>query len=153
MESYTCNSARHTLGYAQAVHTTLKSKIETAKNEINEMEEELGCLRIRKAMMEVQVSEADDQIAMVWEMLNWDGIPEVSLSDDEDNHQLSDFCQYPLSSWADPLADSQSSSSNSHNDDNYEAPKISGNGAKEPLSKQQEVLRGLRQGMPQMQKP
>ena len=106
--------------------------------EINEMEEELGCLRIRRAMMEVQISEADDQIARVREMLNREGIPEISLSDDEDNGQLSDFCQYPLSSWADSITDNQSDSSNSHDDDdNYQAHKKSWDGAKEdkPLSK------------------
>ena len=63
----------------QAVHATLKSKIETAMKEINEMEEELGCLRIRRAMMEVQISEADDQIARVWEMVNQEGNPDISL--------------------------------------------------------------------------
>ena len=135
----------------QAVCATLKSKIQTAKNEINEMEEELRCLRIRKAMMEVQVSEVDDQIAMVREMLNWDGIPEVSLLDNEDSHHLSRFRQYP---WADPLTDSESSSSSSH-DDSYLAHKKSGNGAEEdkPLSKRQEALRHLRQGVSQMWKP
>ena len=111
----------------QAVCATLKSKIETAMKEINEMEEELGCLRIRRAMMEVQISEADDQIARVQEMLNREGIPEISLLDDEDNGQLSDFCQYPLSSWADSITDNQSDSSNSHNDNNnYQAHKKHG---------------------------
>ena len=53
--------------------------MDTAINQINEMEEALGCLRVKKAMMEVQVSEADDQIAVVQEMVSQDGIPEVSL--------------------------------------------------------------------------
>ena len=122
----------------QAVRATLKSKIETAMKEIIEMEEELGCLRIRRAMMEVQISEADDQIARVQEMLNQEGIPEISLSDDEDNGQLSDFHQYPLSSWANSITDNQSDSSNSHDDDNnYQAHKKSWDGAEEdkPLSK------------------
>ena len=86
--------------------------------EINEMEEELGCLRIRRAMMEVQISEANDQIARVQEMLNWEGFPEISLSDDEDNGQLSNFRQYPLSSWADSITDNQSDLSNSHDNNN-----------------------------------
>ena len=122
----------------QAVRATLKLKIETAMKEINEMEEELGCLRIRRAMMEVQISEADDQIARVREMVNQEGNPEISLLDDEDNGQLSDFHQYPLSSWANSITDNQSDSSNSHGDnDNYQAHKKSWDGANEdkPLSK------------------
>lgn len=133
LESYSRLSARRTLGYVQAVRATLRAKIDSAMKEINETEEELGCLRIRKVMMEVQMSEADDQIAMVREMLNKDGIPEIPLSDHEDDDQLSDFRQYPPPSFlSQSIADRQSRSSDSYDDED------------KPLSKRQEVIRDLK---------
>ena len=52
---------------------------------INETEEYLGILREKKALLHLRLAEADDQIGVVREVLDSDGIPEVSLSDDEDS--------------------------------------------------------------------
>lgn len=69
--------------------------------------------------MEVQVSEADDQIAVVQEMVSQDGIPEVSLLDDEDDDQFFNLCQYPPSSTlSDPITDDLSSCSGESYDNN-----------------------------------
>jgi hypothetical protein len=55
---------------------------------INETEEYLGLLRARKALVELRLSEADDQVGIVREILDSDGIPEISLSDDEDSSSV-----------------------------------------------------------------
>jgi len=50
---------------------------------INEIEEYLGILREEKAFIDMQMVEAEEQVGMVREVLDSEGIPEVSLSDDE----------------------------------------------------------------------
>lgn len=67
------------------MRNTLHAQEELEAMRINETEEYLGLLRARMAMTQTQVAEADEQIGMVREVLNSDGIPEVSLSDDEDS--------------------------------------------------------------------
>ena len=63
------------LSFARAVRASMH---------INEIEEYLGILQEEKASIESQVAEAEEQIGMVREMLDSNGIPEVSLSDNED---------------------------------------------------------------------
>ena len=53
---------------------------------INEMEEYLGILREKKAVIQLTLAAADDQIGVVGEALDSNGIPETSLSDDDDNN-------------------------------------------------------------------
>jgi hypothetical protein len=76
--------ARQALSFARAVRASLKADEDSASMHINEIEEYLGILREEKASIESQVAEAEEQIGMVREMLDSNGIPEVSLSDDED---------------------------------------------------------------------
>jgi hypothetical protein len=65
------------------VRATLKSKQDSASTHINEIEEYLGILREEKAFLDMQMVEAEEQVGMVREVLDSEGIPEVSLSDDE----------------------------------------------------------------------
>lgn len=67
------------------MRNTLHAQEELEAMRINEAEEYLGLLRAKMAITQVQVAEADEQIGIVRELLNSDGIPEVSLSDDEDD--------------------------------------------------------------------
>jgi hypothetical protein len=76
--------ARQALSFARAVRASLKADEDSASMHIDEIEEYLGILREEKASIESQVAEAEEQIGMVREMLDSNGIPEVSLSDDED---------------------------------------------------------------------
>ena len=52
---------------------------------INEMEEYLGILWEKKAVIQLTLAVADDQIGAVGEALDRNGIPETSLSDNDDN--------------------------------------------------------------------
>lgn len=56
---------------------------DTASKEINEMEEYLGLLRAKRDIIHIRVSEADEQVGLVKEALDSDGIAEACLSDDE----------------------------------------------------------------------
>lgn len=77
--------ARQRLSLANSVHRTLKAEEHTAELRINETEEYLGVLRRQKAIIQMQVSEAEEEIGSVRESLDNDEIPEISLSDDEDD--------------------------------------------------------------------
>lgn len=65
------------------MRATLQAKENHASKHIDEMEEYLGLLRAKRTMIQLQVSEAEEQVGMVLEALNSNGIAEVSLSDDE----------------------------------------------------------------------
>ena len=65
------------------MHATLLAEEDCASKHIDEMEEYLGLLRTKRAMIQVRVSEADEQLGMVREALDTDGIGEVPLSDDK----------------------------------------------------------------------
>jgi hypothetical protein len=65
------------------VRATLLAEEDCASKHIDEMEEYLGLLRTKRAMIQVRVSEANEQLGMVREALDTDGIGEVPLSDDE----------------------------------------------------------------------
>jgi hypothetical protein len=65
---------------------------------INEMEEYLGILREKKAMIQLTLSAADDQIGTVGEALDSNGIPETSLSDDDDDDDME--CRNDFSSFS-----------------------------------------------------
>lgn len=56
---------------------------DSASKEIDEMEEYLGLLRAKRDIIHIQVSEAEEQVGLVREALDSDGIAEVCLSDDE----------------------------------------------------------------------
>ena len=51
---------------------------------INETEEYLGLLREKRAIIQTRVSDVEEKIGIAREVLDSDGIPEISLSDDED---------------------------------------------------------------------
>ena len=67
------------------MRATLVAEEDKASKQIDEMEEYLGLLRSQKAVIQIRVSEADEQLGMVKEALDNDGIAEVSQSDDEDS--------------------------------------------------------------------
>ena len=48
-------TAWRALGFSQAVHASLASQQQLAKDEINEVEECLGLLRVKKAMIKLHV--------------------------------------------------------------------------------------------------
>lgn len=77
--------ARQRLSHANSVRQTLKAEEHVADLRINETEEYLGVLRRQKAIIQIQVSEAEEEIGSVRESLDSDEIPEISLSDDEDD--------------------------------------------------------------------
>ena len=65
---------------------------------INEMEEYLGILQEKKAMIQLTLSAADDQIGTIGEVLDSNGIPETSLSDDDDDNDME--CRNDFSSFS-----------------------------------------------------
>ena len=67
------------------MRASLKAEEEYAAMQINEIEEYLGLMREKQADIHLQVAEAEEQVGLVHEVLESDGIPEVSLSDDEDS--------------------------------------------------------------------
>ena len=78
------------------MRATLVAKEDKASKQIDEIEEYLGLLRSQKAVIQIRVSEADEQLCMVKEALDNVRIAEVSQSDDEDSSrssppQLSDY--------------------------------------------------------------
>ena len=58
--------------------------------QIDEAEEYIGLLRVKQAAIQT-VADADEQIGVVWNILDSDGIPEVSLSDEDGHNPSSDF--------------------------------------------------------------
>jgi len=65
------------------VRATLLAEEDSASKQIDEMEEYLGLLREKRALIQVRVSEADEQLGMVRDALDSDGIAEISQSDDD----------------------------------------------------------------------
>ena len=83
MRVHSRNSARRALSFARAVCATLKAKQDSASMHINEIEEYLRILREEKAFIDMQMVEAEEQVGMVREVLDSEGILEVSLSDNK----------------------------------------------------------------------
>jgi len=79
------SSARQALSFARAVHNTLQAKDDYTTMCITEAEEYLGLLREKKTSIKSQLAEAHEQIVLVKEVLDSDGISEISCSDDEDS--------------------------------------------------------------------
>ena len=82
------------------------------------MEEYLGLLRAKKAMIQIRVSEADEQLGMVREALDGDGIGEVALSDDGSSSSApspprTSDCIYPIMDSDEDSDEPQSSTYNS----------------------------------------
>lgn len=65
------------------MRSTLLAEENSASRQIDETEAYLGLLRAKKAMIQVRVSEAEEQLGMVKEVLDSDGIAEGAESDDE----------------------------------------------------------------------
>jgi hypothetical protein len=65
------------------VQATIQTKEDYTSKHIDEVEEYLGLLQAKRATIQHQVTEAEEQLSMVWEALDSDGIAEVSLSDNE----------------------------------------------------------------------
>ena len=115
LQSTTQRSARCVLTFVRAVRATLKAKEEYTAKHIDKMEEYVGMLRVKRAMIQLKVSKADEQLGRVKEALDSDGIAEVSLSDNESSSaslppQSSDFlCREGMES--DVESDNESSTS------------------------------------------
>ena len=95
------------------MRSTLLAEENSASRQIDETEAYLGLLRAKKAMIQVGVSEADEQLGMVKEVLDSDGIAEGAQSDDEvfaatSPPQSSDFVSIDTDSESD--SDSHSDS-------------------------------------------
>jgi hypothetical protein len=77
-----------------------------------DVQEALGSLRESKAVIDLKGQEADEQIGEVREMLDKHGIPEVSLSDDEEYpYRSQQSAPYPSSSTSDSDFDDGDSTS------------------------------------------
>lgn len=63
---------------------------------------------MKKALIGVRVTEAAEQIGMVRDLLDSEGIPEVSLSEDEDSHTNPPSSEPVLSDCADSESESES---------------------------------------------
>lgn len=81
------STAERALRFSRAVRRTLISQQGSADLEITETEEYLGFLRAKKALIEIRVTEADEQIGVVREILDQNRLSEVLLSDDGDDGQ------------------------------------------------------------------
>ena len=118
------NSARRALGLARAVRTTLEAQSHAAAMQIAEMEEYVGLMRLesesitdleeflgslrqRKAVIDLRGLEADEQIGAVRQILDNHGIPETPLSRDEQS------CSQPLPSYTNSDIDSDLSDDDS----------------------------------------
>jgi hypothetical protein len=66
------------------VRNTLQAKDDYTTMCITEAEEYLGLLREKKTSIKSQLAEAHEQIVLVKEVLDSDGISEISCSDNED---------------------------------------------------------------------
>jgi len=89
LHPYPNGSARRALSFARAVRNTLQAEEDFASMCIHETEEYLALLRESRANIKMQVAEANEQITLVQEVLESDGISEISLSDDEDSSSTS----------------------------------------------------------------
>jgi hypothetical protein len=79
---------------------------------LEDLEEVLGLLRENKAVIDSKGQEADEQIGEVREMLDKHGVPEVSLSDDEEySYRSKRSAPYPSSATSDSDFDDDSTSS------------------------------------------
>ena len=67
------------------MRNTLQAKDDYTTMCITEAEEYLGLLREKKTTIKSQLAEAHEQIVLVKEVLDSDGISEISYSDDEDS--------------------------------------------------------------------
>lgn len=85
---------------------------------IDEAEEYIGLLRASQAAIQTQVADADEQIGIVRHILDSDGIPEISLSDEDDGDPSSEF--HPPSSdfVSAPYAGSDSDFESDHSSSN-----------------------------------
>lgn len=77
---------------------TLIAEEELNNRRIEEAEEYLGVLRSHHGVIMLQVDCADEEIGRVKHSLDTDGIPEISLSDEEDNEESSSDYLHPPSS-------------------------------------------------------
>ena len=75
--------AQRALGFSQAVWATLLSWQQQADAEMNEVKEYLGLLHAKKAAIQLQVGEANEQIGVLCEVLHEHGISGALPSADE----------------------------------------------------------------------
>ena len=83
--------AQRALGFSRAMQATLLSWQQQADAEINKIGEYLGLLHAKKAAIQLQVGEADEQIGVLREVLHEHGISSALPSADKGS-DLSDCC-------------------------------------------------------------
>lgn len=85
------NAARRALTLARAVRASLEAEENTVEHQINETEEYLGLLREKQAITQMRKAEAEEQVGMVRDVLDQDGIPEISMSDSGSDDDADDI--------------------------------------------------------------
>ena len=95
IHSHSHSGAHRGLTFAKAARATLEAEEHYTSTHINEMEEYLGILQEKKAMIQLTLPAADDQIGTVGEALDSNEILETSLSDDDDDMEYrNDFSSF-----------------------------------------------------------
>ena len=86
---HTQKGACQTLAFARAVCASLQAEEDSFSKQIEEMEKYLRLLQTKRAMVQIKALEADEQLGMIKEALDSDGIPEAQLSDNESDYAAS----------------------------------------------------------------
>ena len=92
------NTAQRALCFSQAVCASLISQKQLADTKINQAEKYLGLLWVKKAVIELKVVEADEQIGVICEILNEWEISKTCGSNDDKEDPTSDCYPLPPSS-------------------------------------------------------
>lgn len=117
---------RRALAVSRASRASIRAKVLAAATELHEMEEFMGLLRAKHAILQSREADADEQIGHVRDILEQSGIAEFSQSDDEDDTEgyhhsyFADEAQYPPSSDL-PAFDSSNESQSDSDSDSYPA--------------------------------
>ena len=102
------STAQRALHFSHAVRQTLLVQQCSAKTEIVEMEEYLGFLRAKMALIEAQVAEADEQIGVIWEVLDQHQISEGSLFRNDEPNISASSSSVESDDYSEPLTSDDS---------------------------------------------
>jgi len=111
------NAMRRALAVSRASRASIRARILVAATELHEMEELMGLLRAKHAILQSRETDADEQIGHVLDVLEQSGIAQFSQSDDEDDAEgegyhhsyFADKAHYPPTSDL-PVFDSSNES-------------------------------------------
>lgn len=115
------NAARRTVALARATRAALKAKERRYSTRIQEIEQYLGLLRNKRAIVQNRSADADEQMGYAMDILHQNHIPEESLSDYEDDADGSStyHCLPPSSDIRISDAGSSNSSCSDSESDDY----------------------------------